>query len=158
MVLKFGIRYWGPFAGIFTKNLVFVRNPLFSSVRITAMNFLFQDDSQQQFAVLEQQQSPLPPRAPRMIPAAQPTPEVTESAPKAQFRLHAPHSIQASRSMIETFPLLSAKTLWGQTSVQRPQPVHLRSSRRRVTTFFKYLKLLFIMSSKHRICAVPYRI
>jgi hypothetical protein len=75
------------------------------------MIFLELNNDQQQSVVLEQQQSAeVPLKAPRMIPAEQPTPAVTESASKAQLRLQAPHSMQASRSVIVTFPLLRANT------------------------------------------------
>ncbi len=38
--------------------------------------------------------------APIIIPAAQPTPDSTEIASAGQFIAHAPHSMQASRSLI----------------------------------------------------------
>jgi len=46
-----------------------------------------------------------------MIPEAQPTPASTEMALTGQLRAQAPHSIQASESMSEAFPALTANTL-----------------------------------------------
>ncbi len=43
-----------------------------------------------------------PPVIEFIIPAAQPTPDWTETAPKGQLRLQAPHSMQASRLRICT--------------------------------------------------------
>jgi hypothetical protein len=43
----------------------------------------------------------LPWSAPNIIPAAQPTPDFTEIASEEQFLPHAPHSIQASRTILD---------------------------------------------------------
>jgi hypothetical protein len=74
-----------------------------------------------------------------MIAAAQPTPGFTLSAEKGQFNVHAPHSMQAFMSTISTFPSFTDNTLWGQTRVQIPQPVHFAESSFRVALSFKYL-------------------
>ena len=76
--------------------------------------------------------------APNIIPAAQPTPDFTEIASVGQFLSHAPHSIQASRSMICDLPFSIMKIPCGQTSVHLPQPIHFSVSSCNVVTFFKY--------------------
>ena len=65
---------------------------------------------------------------------AQPTPACTEIAPNGQLRLHAPHSMHASRFWIITCLLFILNTSCGHTSKHIPQPVHLFSSSCRVTT------------------------
>jgi len=49
-------------------------------------------------------------RIPFIIPAAQPTPDLTVRAPNLQFRAHAPHSIQSLISVIIAFPWMISKT------------------------------------------------
>jgi hypothetical protein len=101
----------------------------------------------QQQLPLEFEQSQLgslPVRKPLMIAAAQPTPGLTFKAMKGQLPAHAPHSMHESLSTIRAFPLLIESTLWGQTWVHIPQPVHFSILSSNVATFFKYL--CFIMS------------
>jgi hypothetical protein len=69
-----------------------------------------------------------------MTAAAQPTPVRTLKASVGQFCAQAPHSIQASRSMISTLPFVKLKTAWGQTSKHVPQPMHFSASSLKVTT------------------------
>jgi hypothetical protein len=45
-----------------------------------------------------------------MIPEAQPTPASTVMAVTGQFRAQAPHSMQASVSMIAAFPAVTENT------------------------------------------------
>jgi hypothetical protein len=77
----------------------------------------------------------VPRTAPVMIADAHPTPESTDSAPGAQFMAQAPHSMQASRSMILAFFSTISKTACGQTSMHFPHPVHFEASSSSVTTF-----------------------
>jgi hypothetical protein len=70
--------------------------------------------------------------------AAQPTPGRTLRASTGQFREQAPHSMQASRFAISTFPLAGLKTARGQTRRQVPQPTHFSSSSFKVTTSLRY--------------------
>jgi len=89
----------------------------------------------------QSQQSPLGPvprSAPMMTPVAHPTPAFTDSASTGQFRAHAPHSMQASRSTILDFWFSMAKTACGHTSTHIPQPTHLSASSAKVTTFRRY--------------------
>jgi hypothetical protein len=74
---------------------------------------------------------------PPMIAAAQPTPAFTVIAPEAQLRAQAPHSMQASRSMMVDFPPLISKTACGQTSMHCLQPLHLPGSSASVSPFFR---------------------
>src|SRR5450830_911715 len=60
-----------------------------------------------------------------IIPEAQPTPASTVMALTGQFRAQAPHSIQASRSVMEVFFSVIENTWCGQTSRQRPQPMQV---------------------------------
>jgi hypothetical protein len=80
----------------------------------------------------------VPFKKPIITAVAHPVPAATESAPKAQFRAQAPHSMHASRSTISTEPSLMEKTSWGQTSMQMPQPLHLSLSRESVATLERY--------------------
>jgi hypothetical protein len=66
-----------------------------------------------------------------MIAAAQPTPEETAMASSGQFVRHAPHSMQWPRFTMAALRAVTAKTACGQTSTQRPQPLHSVSSRTR---------------------------
>jgi hypothetical protein len=68
---------------------------------------------------------------------AHPTPESTDKASAGQFKAHAPHSMQASRSPIAALLSLIVKTERGQTTSHMPQPMHFCVSSFRVTTFFK---------------------
>jgi hypothetical protein len=74
---------------------------------------------------------------PLITAAAHPTPASTDTAPKGQLRLQAPHSMQASRFLIRTRFSSIAITSWGQTSKHMPQPVHLSVSTLKVTTSFR---------------------
>src|SRR5208337_3802203 len=82
---------------------------------------------------------------PRIIPwitaAAHPTPAFTLMAPDAQFFMHAPHSMQESRSAINAFPPCISKTACGHTSMHSLQPVHSALFRDRVSPFFRYVIL-----------------
>jgi len=88
--------------------------------------------SRHAFILSSGQQQPSPSQAgsppvshPVINAAAQPTPALTEIAPAGQFRAHAPHSIQKFLSVTTAFFSISTNTPCGQTSQQRPQPVHL---------------------------------
>jgi hypothetical protein len=73
-----------------------------------------------------------------MTAAAHPTPDCTKIAAVGQFRLQAPHSMQASRFLILARPEpFMAITAWGHTSMHRPQPIHLSSWIFSVTTFLR---------------------
>jgi hypothetical protein len=61
-------------------------------------------------------------------PAAQPTPASTVIAPAAQFIMHAPHSMQASRSRTQAFLSSIQNTSWGHTSAHLPQPTQRSGS------------------------------
>ena len=63
---------------------------------------------------------------PLITAAAHPTPVSTDTAPTGQLRLHAPHSMQASRFRIRTRFSAISSTPWGQTSRHMPQPVQVR--------------------------------
>jgi len=58
-------------------------------------------------------------------------------APAGQFMLQAPHSMQASRSVMSAFFFSMANTPWGHTCVQVPHPVQRAGSRRNVEMFFR---------------------
>jgi hypothetical protein len=95
--------------------------------------------SQEHDEPTEQQQSEAGvPNMPLRTAVAQPTPARTETAWNSQFLAHAPHSMQASRSTILALRSSTAKTACGQTTAQRPQPVHFSASNFSVTTFGKY--------------------
>jgi hypothetical protein len=81
-----------------------------------------------------------------IIPAAHPTPAVTETALAGQLRSHAPHSMQASRSVMRAFLSSIEKTACGQTSVHLPHPMHFSGSFRSVTTSGIYLKADIVVS------------
>jgi hypothetical protein len=72
-----------------------------------------------------------------IIADAQPTPRLTLIAPKAQLRLHAPHSTQLSRATRAAFGPFMANTPLGHTSVHRLQPVQASTEKASVTTPFK---------------------
>lgn len=90
----------------------------------------------------------VPPKVAIITPVAQPTPDLTLIASTGQLRLHAPHSIQASRSTILALALSITKTPCGQTSVHLPQPIHLAVLNSSVTTFFKYRNLAIVGSRR----------
>jgi hypothetical protein len=94
---------------------------------------------------LSEQQPPLAPSLPRMMPAAQPTPALTRIASTGQFRAHAPHSMQASRSATRAVPSSTENTACGQTAVHIPQPMHLPTSRSSVVTPDKYLSIFALL-------------
>jgi len=81
-----------------------------------------------------QQQSPCFPNDPMMIPEAHPTPARTVIAPAGQLRAQAPHSMQASRSVILALPSFIAKIAWGQTATHMPQPIQPATSSLSVVT------------------------
>jgi hypothetical protein len=61
-----------------------------------------------------------------MTPHAHPTPDLTVTARLGQFLAQAPHSMQASRSLISAlrpFEASKPSTPWGHTSMQVPHPV-----------------------------------
>ena len=53
--------------------------------------------------------------------------------------MHAPHSMQESRSAITAFPPAMSNTAWGHTSMHSLQPVHNALFRERVSPFFRYV-------------------
>jgi len=63
-----------------------------------------------------------------MTAVAQPGPVPTVKAQTGQFRLQAPHSMQASRFEIRARPFSMTRTSRGQTSRHMPQPMHFPSS------------------------------
>lgn len=69
---------------------------------------------------------------------AQPTPGLTVIAFAGQFIAQAPHSMQASRSMIRAFPSGTEKTPCGQTFVHMAHPVQEASANRTVATPSRY--------------------
>lgn len=79
-----------------------------------------------------------------MMAAAHPTPGTTLMAEKAQLRMHAPHSMQRSLSVMTALPASILNTPWGHTLVQRPHPVHFDRSYSRVVTSDRYF--IFISS------------
>jgi hypothetical protein len=87
---------------------------------------------------LQPQEGSPPVIMPLMIAAAQPTPLSTRKAPKAQLFAQAPHSMHLSLSRITAFLSLTAKTLWGQTSMHFPQPVHCLARSSRLAVFERY--------------------
>ena len=86
----------------------------------------------------------VPRNIPLIIPAAQPTPDFTVTAPAAQFMAQAPHSIQKSLYGMNAFFSFIIKTSCGQTVVQTAQPLHFSLSNCRVTTSFKYVNPFII--------------
>src|SRR5665648_249321 len=74
-----------------------------------------------------------------MTAAAQPVPDFTSMALKAQFMAHAPHSMQLSLSVISALPLFIENTSWGHTFRHIPHPTHFSRFNVKLTTFFKYL-------------------
>lgn len=89
-------------------------------------------------SMVQQQEEGSRPSMLLITAAAQPTPACTETASVGQFRLHAPHSMQASLSCIHarSEPFMPM-TAWGQTSMHMPQPIHFSSLRLSVTTSFR---------------------
>lgn len=85
-----------------------------------------------------------------IIPAAQPTPESTVIALTGQLSAQAPHSIQASRSLMVAFFSADEKTWCGQTSMHRPQPMQSDSRNSSVVAPFKYLYPFTCFSFHHR--------
>jgi len=67
----------------------------------------------------------LPVSRPVMIAAAQPTPALTESAPKSQFLAQAPHSMHRLLSVIVARLSRISNTPRGHTSTHLPHPTHL---------------------------------
>jgi len=94
---------------------------------------------QQQFPEeLQSQVGSVPLKIPLMIPAAQPTPDLTVMACSLQFFSQAPHSMQRSLFMIIAFLLTISNTLCGQTMVHIMQPLHFEGSSSSVTTSLRY--------------------
>lgn len=75
---------------------------------------------------------------PFRIDVAQPTPGLTVIAFPGQFIAQAPHSMQASRSMIRAFPSGTENTPCGQTFAHMPHPVQEASANRTVATPSRY--------------------
>jgi hypothetical protein len=75
-------------------------------------------------SVIQQQAASVRPSMALITAAAHPTPALTVTASKGQFRLQAPHSMQASRFWISTCRVFILNTACGQTSMHIPQPVH----------------------------------
>jgi len=60
-----------------------------------------------------------------MSPVAQPTPASTLIAATGQFLAQAPHSMQASKSLMRAGLSAGANTWCGHTSVHLPQPMQI---------------------------------
>jgi hypothetical protein len=71
---------------------------------------------------------------PLIIPAAQPTPELTVIACTGQFNAQAPHSMHESLLIMCAFFSESTKTSCGQTFMHIPHPLHVDSHKSSVTT------------------------
>jgi hypothetical protein len=107
--------------------------PFLNFLQFRLQNFQQQHPGESSFGPQSQLGS-VPLRIPLIIPAAHPTPDLTDMAPSGQFLSHAPHSMQKSRFRITAFFSLIPKTAWGQTSVHILQPLHFDASSCNVTT------------------------
>jgi len=67
--------------------------------------------------------------------AAQPTPVVTATAPARQFRMQAPHSMQAARLTMRATVSPGTNTPCGQTMLHIPQLLHSFGKYRSVFVF-----------------------
>jgi hypothetical protein len=94
----------------------------------------FNNYQQQLPLSLQSQVGSVPLSNPLMIPAAQPTPDLTLMAPSGQFIAHAPHSMHKSLCMMDALLFLISKTACGQTKVHIRHPLHNSTLSSRVTT------------------------